>query len=768
MGRLVEVQDASGTREYTYDDFQLVKEAYTDGMLDNWEIGREYDALRRPDSVDLRHLTLSVHETAYGYDPHVSRLETVTGHGLTHTYAYQANRPLLESLQQGSVQDVSWAHDALNRLESIETERDAAHGGGIISSHAYAYNDANQRVRADVVDPQNLVANAYWEYSYDHLGQVTGGVKKDGADNAIPGYSFGYTFDDIGNRKTSVENARTTDYTADLLNRYTAITRPAYAHLRGDREHTDIKIDVELVGGSQGPQEATYTHLLWYREKGISDLVSTFEITATDNNTQDQNSVTGSMETPSGLNVPEFDDDGNLTKDHLWEYSWNSENRLVAQTHRADVNISPLVRTKMEYTYDSQGRRVRRVISRWDNTLETFLPEEDLRLVYDGWNLIAEIGLLDIPVRTHVWGLDLSGSMQGAGGVGGLLSVNIADGNHTVLPAFDGNGNIMAYTDSSDGSLAAVFEYDPFGRSLRSSGPLAASLPHRFSTKYTESETGFLYYGFRYYDPETGRWPNRDPIEERGGVNLYGFVRNSSVYNIDLYGLLEIELFYIDVNGDRKLVNNNTNPDDFFIHVVQNAGHSGGEVDVVFDNIEFDVQNLVCERIDIEFKIMITNEVDGLPMNSVLGTGLVYIPHVPDVFNIPGNDTVLESAMYFIPHGNRSKGVVKAHERGHMKAYIDTHEDLLQIIRNRIEIVNNLNDIPDLEILQLIVNAQLREALEEWSRAHKSLHARKADDFTDQWLRQNGWGEVGFQDLNIPGHVVAEPNFQHAIFWRKQ
>jgi RHS repeat-associated protein len=33
------------------------------------------------------------------------------------------------------------------------------------------------------------------------------------------------------------------------------------------------------------------------------------------------------------------------------------------------------------------------------------------------------------------------------------------------------------------------------------------------------------YYGYRYYDPVTGRWPSRDPIEERGGDNLYAFVR---------------------------------------------------------------------------------------------------------------------------------------------------------------------------------------------------------------------------------------------------
>ena len=44
------------------------------------------------------------------------------------------------------------------------------------------------------------------------------------------------------------------------------------------------------------------------------------------------------------------------------------------------------------------------------------------------------------------------------------------------------------------------------------------------------------YYGYRYYDPVTGRWPSRDPIEEEGGVNLYGFVENRPTDRIDLLG----------------------------------------------------------------------------------------------------------------------------------------------------------------------------------------------------------------------------------------
>lgn len=52
---------------------------------------------------------------------------------------------------------------------------------------------------------------------------------------------------------------------------------------------------------------------------------------------------------------------------------------------------------------------------------------------------------------------------------------------------------------------------------------------------------GVTYYGYRYYDPVTGRWPSRDPIEEEGGVNLYGFVGNDGVNWIDVLGMFNWE-----------------------------------------------------------------------------------------------------------------------------------------------------------------------------------------------------------------------------------
>ncbi len=80
------------------------------------------------------------------------------------------------------------------------------------------------------------------------------------------------------------------------------------------------------------------------------------------------------------------------------------------------------------------------------------------------------------------------------------------------------------------------YAYDGFGRTLSATGPMAAFFRHRFSTKYFDSETGLYYYGYRYYAPWLMQWMNSDPIEERGGVNLYSFCGNNGICFIDAKG----------------------------------------------------------------------------------------------------------------------------------------------------------------------------------------------------------------------------------------
>jgi len=77
----------------------------------------------------------------------------------------------------------------------------------------------------------------------------------------------------------------------------------------------------------------------------------------------------------------------------------------------------------------------------------------------------------------------------------------------------------------------------PFGELIRATGPMAKLNPFRFSTKYQDDETDLVYYGVRYLKTSTGGWLSRDPIGERGGANLYGFVDNNPGNRFDAFGL---------------------------------------------------------------------------------------------------------------------------------------------------------------------------------------------------------------------------------------
>ncbi|NGO39597.1 RHS repeat-associated core domain-containing protein, partial [Limisphaera ngatamarikiensis] len=153
---------------------------------------------------------------------------------------------------------------------------------------------------------------------------------------------------------------------------------------------------------------------------------------------------------------------------------------------------------------------------------------------------IAELnGTNGAVVRSYVWGLDVSESLDGAGGVGGLLWVRLhtgpASGAHFVT--YDGNGNVWNLVSASTGTETARYEYGPFGEPLRLTGAAAGSNPFRFSTKRTEDGTGLVLYEYRAYSPSIGRWLSRDPLEESGGANIYAALINSPIVDVDVEGL---------------------------------------------------------------------------------------------------------------------------------------------------------------------------------------------------------------------------------------
>ena len=212
--------------------------------------------------------------------------------------------------------------------------------------------------------------------------------------------------------------------------------------------------------------------------------------------------------------------DGNLTNDCIFTYSYDAANRLSSVSSNGVVLVAN--------QYDYKGRRIRKTT-----------PTTETTFVYDGWNLIHETVATISGATTNTieiqyfWGMDLSETLQGAGGVGGLLAVSC--NNNFYFPAYDNNGNITKYIDEN-GSIVAAYEYDDFGRLISSSGPMSDFFRHRFSTKYFDPETCLYYYGYRFYSPSLMRWLNRDPIEEEGGLNLYVFCCNNALGHHDKLG----------------------------------------------------------------------------------------------------------------------------------------------------------------------------------------------------------------------------------------
>jgi RHS repeat-associated protein len=86
-------------------------------------------------------------------------------------------------------------------------------------------------------------------------------------------------------------------------------------------------------------------------------------------------------------------------------------------------------------------------------------------------------------------------------------------------------------------TVKASYVYEPFGRTLSSAGTEAAANTYRFSSKETHPQSGMYYYGYRWYEPNLQRWVNRDPLEKKGGVNLYAFVNGSPINTLDANGL---------------------------------------------------------------------------------------------------------------------------------------------------------------------------------------------------------------------------------------
>jgi RHS repeat-associated protein len=500
-------------------------------------------------------------DLTYAYDPATDRFATLTvantgvaAAAHTFRYAYLTNSPLVSALSvDGSPFTISRTFESQRDvLTSVTGQWSTA----TRTRYDYTTNTLGQRtsVRQSGDAFADYGDSSFQLFTYNSRSEVTGATGYLGSDIAqttqpLPGRNLSFAYDNLGNRQSSNRTGNSADadnYTTNPLNQI--VTRQNHAVQVSGTADANAKVAIEgrpavasrqgkywsdevPVANGSGPWRGP---LLAYIGKSGAGAGGT-DLLRIDSRIAQIAAASQSFS---------YDLDGNLTADGLWDYTWDAENRLVAmQTSVAAANAG-LPNQRLEFKYDYLGRRIEKLVrGGWNGSSFTTVTLQR-RYIYDGWNLIGEYtvgtaGALTL-VRSYTWGLDIARTLSDAGGVGALLQVTDNVSGKAYYACYNGNGDVAALINADSGSLAAAYEYTPYGEPLRSQSndPSITDNPFRFSTKYLDQETGNYYYGRRYYDPKNGRFLGRDPLEEKGGINLYAFCLNNPINAWDVLGNL--------------------------------------------------------------------------------------------------------------------------------------------------------------------------------------------------------------------------------------
>jgi RHS repeat-associated protein len=180
------------------------------------------------------------------------------------------------------------------------------------------------------------------------------------------------------------------------------------------------------------------------------------------------------------------------------------------------------------------GRHRRRIERDYAWQGGAWVETNEIRFIYDGNVIIQQRDANNLPTLTLTRGRDLSGNLQRAGGIGGLLAMTENSGTSSYYHS-DGNGNVTMLINANQIPVAKA-EYDPYGNFLSLSGLKAGVNPYWFSSKPIHWQSGKYDYLLRWYIPDLDRFASQDPIQEAGGINLYEFVGNEPTEKVDPFG----------------------------------------------------------------------------------------------------------------------------------------------------------------------------------------------------------------------------------------
>lgn len=400
MGRQIEAHDAAGTTTFAYDCFGAITNETVISISENNTIERYWDGYGR----SLGYALNSERQTTIGYDSETGRIATLhaAGTDTPFLWSYLPGSDLKAALTYPNGLIASWQYDANNQLLQVRN----ATPTNVVSQYDYTYDAARRRVSC-AQSGSAFAQDDVISYGYNIRGELTNAVSSVDAD-----YQYAYQYDCIGNRLCSLVNTNRTEYVANCLNQYTAISN--------------------FIGGTS-----------------IPDVFS-----------------------------PQYDDDGNQTliktDTGIWSVIYNGENRPVLWSNGI---------TNIVMAYDRMGRRV---------------VKNSQCFSYDGYLQIA-----DNNGNPYAWDPTESVATRPLGW---------SHGGKKTYYLHDGTKNVSDVVWKSR-ELSEHYSYAPFGTFIDARNN--DRNPWGFSSEFVDFDSALIYYNYRHYDANNGRWIIHDLIGEK-------------------------------------------------------------------------------------------------------------------------------------------------------------------------------------------------------------------------------------------------------------
>ncbi len=531
-GRLTSLADGLGTTTFAYSNSgQLVSE---DGPWASDALAFTYQARLR-NSLSLQQPSADPWIQTYAYDT-AHRLTNVTSPAGVFGYQYHPgfgtggpySSPLWQTLTLPNTAFITNSFDSAARLLTTALETS---GATILNSHSYTYDLDSRRTQ------QTRTKGDYVSYKFDGIGQMTNAVgwESGGVTNRLQ-EQMGYVYDAAHNLNYRTNNALVQTFAVNGDNELTTISRNSTAALTVSGTTGATATNV-TVNGTAAVLYGDNT----FAEAGFTPVngANTYTAIGKDNVGRiSTNAITVNL--PSSASYT-YDFNGNLSGDGTRTFTYDDENQLI------QITVTGVWQT--QFIYDGLMRRRFRKEFAWSGA---WVETNEVHYIYDGYVVIQERDVNNLPQASYTRGLDLSRSLQGANGIGGLLAfsqVSTLNQQHFYYHA-DANGNVTSVVNAQQ-IVVAKYLYDSFGVILAQSGPTANANHYCFSSMEFLANSGLYGYLRRFYDPNFQRWLNRDPLADTPGLKLNGRkMPVESLFGPNLYTFVyNNPASYVDPNG---------------------------------------------------------------------------------------------------------------------------------------------------------------------------------------------------------------------------